>query len=149
MHLKKVCLERRGSAWCLVSDPLLRWIGVAWTGFRNVTSNPYEAKQRTGAFSACLTTRLPSTCWHCMSCFQERENCVTCTSLATCQIDPGSKKPWSVTMLWQTNASSNQDRSGKSQFFEERSERDVEAADLILSEVGWFDHLAFRMICFF
>ena len=26
------------------------------------------------------------------------------------------------------------------QFFEERSKRDVEAADLILSELGWFDH---------
>ena len=99
-RLKKFAiLQRRGNACCLVSDPPLRWIGVAWTGFRNVTSNPYEAKQRTGAFSACLTTRLPSTCWHCMSCFQERENCVTCASLATCQIDPGSKKPWSVTML--------------------------------------------------
>ena len=33
-----------------------------------------------------------------MSCFRERENCVTCTSLATCQIGPGSKKLWSATI---------------------------------------------------
>ena len=59
--LQESLVGKRGSAWCLVSDPLLRWIGVAWTGFRNVTSNPYEAKQPIGALSANLTTRLPST----------------------------------------------------------------------------------------